>query len=193
MQQQEGLLPFDAESVARHEAELKELVDRVAGEVKHAEGAGVAYQVGTMIELPRAALTAAIVASLAGKANSIATIFSLDIYKHFFNPQASEKKLITVGKLTVILSMVIASLIAPALSTLPMSAMPRAPPNSRRVSFNAEATPCSSAGSDPVMAEVEGVDVPAGGSVTFEPGWPRSRPCGTCPSRRPRASPRSGR
>jgi SSS family solute:Na+ symporter len=65
-----------------------------------------------------AALTAAIVASLAGKANSIATIFSLDIYRHFFNPRASEKKLINVGKLTVILSMVIASVIAPALSTL---------------------------------------------------------------------------
>lgn len=65
-----------------------------------------------------AALTAAIVASLAGKANSIATIFSLDIYKHFFNPKASEKKLISVGKLTVILSMLIASVIAPALSTL---------------------------------------------------------------------------
>jgi solute:Na+ symporter, SSS family len=65
-----------------------------------------------------AALTAAIVASLAGKANSIATIFSLDIYRHFFNPKASEQKLIQVGKLTVILSMVIASVIAPALSTL---------------------------------------------------------------------------
>ena len=31
-----------------------------------------------------AALTAAIVASLAGKANSISTIFSLDIYKKYF-------------------------------------------------------------------------------------------------------------
>ena len=32
-----------------------------------------------------AALTAAVVASLAGKANSISTIYSLDIYKKFFN------------------------------------------------------------------------------------------------------------
>lgn len=38
-----------------------------------------------------AALTAAIVASLAGKANSISTIFSLDIYKKFFDKNASEK------------------------------------------------------------------------------------------------------
>lgn len=37
-----------------------------------------------------AALIAAIVASLAGKANSIATIFSLDIYKRYFNKEASE-------------------------------------------------------------------------------------------------------
>jgi SSS family solute:Na+ symporter len=40
-----------------------------------------------------AALTAAIVASLAGKCNSIATIFTLDIYKKFINPEASERKM----------------------------------------------------------------------------------------------------
>src|SRR5687768_248119 len=65
-----------------------------------------------------AALTAAIVASLAGKANSIATIFTLDIYKKYFNKEASEKKLVSVGRWTVIISMVIASLVAPALKTL---------------------------------------------------------------------------
>jgi SSS family solute:Na+ symporter len=37
-----------------------------------------------------AALTAAIVASLAGKCNSIATIFTLDIYKKFIKPEATE-------------------------------------------------------------------------------------------------------
>src|SRR4029078_7206886 len=42
-----------------------------------------------------AALTAAIVASLAGKANSISTIFSLDIYKKFFKKNASEKQLVS--------------------------------------------------------------------------------------------------
>lgn len=65
-----------------------------------------------------AALTAAIVASLAGKANSIATIFSLDIYKKFFHKNASEKQLVRTGRWTVILSMLIASLVAPALSNL---------------------------------------------------------------------------
>jgi SSS family solute:Na+ symporter len=65
-----------------------------------------------------AALTAAVVASLAGKANSISTIFSLDIYKKFFNKEASEKKLVITGRWTVIIAMVIAALVAPALTTL---------------------------------------------------------------------------
>jgi solute:Na+ symporter, SSS family len=55
-----------------------------------------------------AALTAAIVASLAGKANSISTIFTLDIYKRYFNSEANEKKQVWVGRLTVLISMVIA-------------------------------------------------------------------------------------
>jgi SSS family solute:Na+ symporter len=62
-----------------------------------------------------AALTAAIVASLAGKANSIATIFTLDIYKKKLNESASEQKLVKVGKMTVIGAMIIAILIAPFL------------------------------------------------------------------------------
>ncbi len=59
-----------------------------------------------------AALTAAIVASLAGKANSIATIFTLDIYKKALNPDASETKLVNVGKIAVIVSMILGTLLA---------------------------------------------------------------------------------
>ena len=62
-----------------------------------------------------AALTAAIVASLAGKANSIATIFTLDIYKEKINVNASEKKLVNVGKITIIAAMIIAVIVAPLL------------------------------------------------------------------------------
>lgn len=62
-----------------------------------------------------AALTAAVVASLAGKANSIATIFSLDVYKKIFNKEASERKLVNVGKATIIISMFLAILISPHL------------------------------------------------------------------------------
>ena len=62
-----------------------------------------------------AALTAAIVASLAGKANSIATIFTLDVYKKKINENADEKKLVSVGKMTIITVMIIAVAIAPLL------------------------------------------------------------------------------
>ncbi len=62
-----------------------------------------------------AALTAAVVASLAGKANSIATIFTLDIYKKKINPEANEKKQVWVGRAAIIISMLIAVLIAPFL------------------------------------------------------------------------------
>jgi SSS family solute:Na+ symporter len=65
-----------------------------------------------------AALTAAIVASLAGKANSISTIFSLDIYKKYFNKTASDRKLVLTGRWVVIISMFIAALVAPALKSL---------------------------------------------------------------------------
>src|SRR6201996_7488873 len=54
-----------------------------------------------------AALTAAVVASLAGKVNSIATIFTLDVYKKRIRPDASEKKLVTAGKITVIVAMIL--------------------------------------------------------------------------------------
>ena len=60
-----------------------------------------------------AALTAAIVASLAGKANSIATIFTLDIYKKIINKDANEPRQVNVGRITVIVSMLMAILIAP--------------------------------------------------------------------------------
>lgn len=62
-----------------------------------------------------AALTAAVVASLAGKANSISTIFTLDIYKKVINKEADEKKMVWIGKATIILAMILALIIAPML------------------------------------------------------------------------------
>ena len=55
-----------------------------------------------------AALTAAIVASLAGKVNSISTIFTLDIYQKYFNKTAGEKTLIWVGRMAILASIIIA-------------------------------------------------------------------------------------
>ena len=62
-----------------------------------------------------AALTAAVVASLAGKANSIATIFTLDIYKKVLKTDASEKNLVFTGKIAVVVAMVLGVVIAPYL------------------------------------------------------------------------------
>ncbi|ARS39271.1 sodium transporter [Sphingobacteriaceae bacterium GW460-11-11-14-LB5] len=62
-----------------------------------------------------AALTAAVVASLAGKANSIATIFTLDIYKKVLRTDATEKNLVTTGKISIIVAMILGVLIAPHL------------------------------------------------------------------------------
>jgi SSS family solute:Na+ symporter len=64
-----------------------------------------------------AALTAAIVASLAGKSNSISTIFSLDIYKRFINKNADDKTLVRTGRWVVVAAFVIALAIAPGLKS----------------------------------------------------------------------------
>jgi len=66
-----------------------------------------------------AALGAAIVSSLASMLNSTATIFTMDIYKPYFAKKDSKVNLVTVGRLTVILALVIAIFLAPALSTMP--------------------------------------------------------------------------
>jgi solute:Na+ symporter, SSS family len=57
-----------------------------------------------------AALTAAIVASLAGKVNSISTIFTLDVYKKYIGKDASEKKQVITGRVTVLVAMILAVL-----------------------------------------------------------------------------------
>lgn len=62
-----------------------------------------------------AALTAAIVASLAGKVNSISTIFTLDIFKKKVKTNATEKQMVRVGKITVFVAMLVAVVIAPML------------------------------------------------------------------------------
>ena len=57
--------------------------------------------------LSLAALTAAIVASLAGKANSISTIFTLDIYKKYIKTDASEKQMVWIGRITILAAMLL--------------------------------------------------------------------------------------
>ncbi|WP_294246899.1 sodium/solute symporter [uncultured Chryseobacterium sp.] len=55
-----------------------------------------------------AALTAAIVASLAGKVNSISTIFTLDIYKKYLKTDATEIQMVRTGRWVIIIAMMVA-------------------------------------------------------------------------------------
>jgi len=48
-----------------------------------------------------AALTAAIVASLAAKANSISAIFTMDIYKKYLKKNADENRMVNMGKIVI--------------------------------------------------------------------------------------------
>jgi SSS family solute:Na+ symporter len=63
-----------------------------------------------------AALTAAIVASLAGKANSISTIYVLDIHAKFFNKNLTEKQTVWTGRVAIVISFMIALIVSPLLA-----------------------------------------------------------------------------
>lgn len=65
-----------------------------------------------------AALTAAIVSSLASMANSTSTIFTMDIYKKYFGQNASETKQVTIGRITAAIAFIVAAIVAPALGQL---------------------------------------------------------------------------
>jgi SSS family solute:Na+ symporter len=60
-----------------------------------------------------AALVAAVVGSLSSKTNSIATIFTMDIYKPFFGENKSDKHLVLVGRITTAVALIVAVMIAP--------------------------------------------------------------------------------
>jgi len=65
-----------------------------------------------------AALTAAIVSSLASMANSTSTIFTMDIYRKYFGQNASEAKQVKVGRITAAVAFIVAAVVAPALGQL---------------------------------------------------------------------------
>ena len=65
-----------------------------------------------LLGLTFAALIAAIVSSLASMSNSISTIFTMDIYRYFKANEVTQFNLIKVGRITVVVSLIIAALIA---------------------------------------------------------------------------------
>ncbi len=54
------------------------------------------------------ALAAAVISSLASMLNSTSTIFTIDIYRKYINPEASDKKLVVIGRTSAILALIIA-------------------------------------------------------------------------------------
>ncbi len=66
-----------------------------------------------------AALSAAIVSSLASMLNSTSTIFTMDIYKPYINKNASQKTLVNIGRITVIIALIIAVSLSKTLGSIP--------------------------------------------------------------------------
>lgn len=65
-----------------------------------------------------AALSAAVVSSLASMLNSTSTIFTMDIYKPYINKNANDKTTVNVGRLSAAVALIIACIVAPLLDTL---------------------------------------------------------------------------
>ena len=64
-----------------------------------------------------AALTAAIVSSLASMINSTSTIFTMDIYRNYINKDASESNLVVTGRIVGVIALVLAMITAPQLTS----------------------------------------------------------------------------
>ncbi|PWJ34997.1 sodium/sugar symporter [Sediminitomix flava] len=65
-----------------------------------------------------AALTAAIVSSLASMINSTSTIFTMDIYKGHINVNAADNQLVKIGRIVSVIALVLAVCVAPMLGAL---------------------------------------------------------------------------
>ena len=65
-----------------------------------------------------ACLFGAVMSSLDSMLNSASTIFTIDLYKRHVNPQASNRKLITIGRLMTVVFVVIGCTWAPLVSTI---------------------------------------------------------------------------
>jgi solute:Na+ symporter, SSS family len=117
-----GIAAFVLYKNGYFQTEMMEPVMLADGSIKEVLKSDKAYPVllnllpAGLKGLSFAALTAAIVASLAGKANSISTIFVLDLYKKYFNRQASETNMVNIGKVAIVVAMIIAIVMAPQLS-----------------------------------------------------------------------------
>ena len=66
-----------------------------------------------------AALAAAIVSSVASMLNSVATIFTMDIYIPYFNKDATDKQTVNMGRISASVALITAVIVAPQLDNVP--------------------------------------------------------------------------
>ena len=89
-----------------------ELYAQLAGEIARSDDAYpflIRNFTPTVVKgLSFAALAAAVISSLASMFNSTSTIFTMDIYKQFINKEASDRKLVSVGRITSLSALVLA-------------------------------------------------------------------------------------
>jgi solute:Na+ symporter, SSS family len=64
------------------------------------------------------AIAAAAVSALSSIVNSVSTIFTIDIYKGYMNKDATDKQMVRVGRIVVLVALIIATSVAPQLRTL---------------------------------------------------------------------------
>ena len=63
-----------------------------------------------------AGFLAAVMSATSALANSTATIFSLDVYRRMFHPDAADARLVRVGRIAGVTALVLAALIAPSVA-----------------------------------------------------------------------------
>ncbi len=89
-----------------------ELYQSLAGEITRSDDAYpflIRNFTPTVVKgLSFAALAAAVISSLASMFNSTSTIFTMDIYKQFINKSASDRKLVSVGRMTSVAALLLA-------------------------------------------------------------------------------------
>ena len=66
-----------------------------------------------------AALAAAIVSSMASMLNSVATIFTMDIYIPYINQDATDKQTVNMGRISAAVALITGVIMAPQLDTVP--------------------------------------------------------------------------
>lgn len=99
------MLPGIVAYVLYKHGDLPMLVD---GKKDGAYSAILSFLPSGLKGLSLAVLTAAIVASIAGKVNSISTIFTLDVYKNYMNKNATERNMVWTGRIAIAVSLIIA-------------------------------------------------------------------------------------